>query len=141
MNAHHHTLAEVIGPLATAPVDYRHIKPAAIPEEGPAARLVQQAAERVRWLYNVGRRAVPYDDKRPEVFFDACADTYTVRLEVQEVLPDTEAAIAAAVFERAGFTSDLRPTTLPAQVEMQNTVIDAVRRIKPFFAKQAALAL
>ncbi len=139
MNTQTFTLRDLLGNYAQQP-QYRHIKPLEVPAEGPAARIVEQAAERVRWLYNVGRRATPYDEKQPELFFDACADTYTVRLEVEEVLPDVEASIAAAIFVKAGFTENLKPTTLPAQVEMQNTVVDAARRAAQFFAKQAALA-
>lgn len=140
MNATH-TVHEVLAPtLARCNTsNFRHIKPLPVEPGSDAEQLLTKAAGQIRFLMNVGRRSVPYEPSQPEVFFDACADTYSVRHDLEEVLDEKSAAIAAAIFERAGWSENLRPTTLAAQVEMQKTVVETIRAHWPLFAKQASL--
>jgi hypothetical protein len=54
---------------------------------------------------------------------------------------DTELAITKAIFDEANLTStDIEPTKLRTQVEMQIAAVDAAKRIKNLLATQAALA-
>ncbi len=118
----------------------RAVKPAAVADGSLQAQLIERAAQTVRNIYVDGQRRVKYDEARPEVFFDACFETFQAALEVEDAAPDDlTASIAAAVFERAGWSSTLRPTTLEAQVRMQVAAMDAARQARGFFAKQAAL--
>lgn len=119
----------------------RCVKPAQFERGSLQDELVERAAAAVRSIYSAGQRRVSYDEQRPEHFFDACVDTFSVALEVEEAIEDgTTASIAAAIFERAGWTRDmLRPTTLEAQVRMQVEAVQAARQARQFFARQAAL--
>lgn len=131
-------LHELLASYAEKPI-YRQIKPAQVPEDSTAAKVIEKAAKKVRELYLGGKRGQNYDPENPEAFFDACADTYIARIETIEVLPDVEASVAEAIWLRAGFNENLAPTTKLAQVKMQIAVIDAAKHAAPFFAKQAAL--
>lgn len=114
-----------------------------IAPNSPKQALIDKIATRVRALYVAGQRRVAYDEKRPEVFFDACFETYCTWQELDTATDDPVVlAIADAVFERVGFaSSNVRPTTLEAQVRMQIEVIQAAKAAKLLFAPQAALAL
>lgn len=132
-------LSQVLQPRPAGTV--RFVKPAQLERGSLQDELVGRAAATVRSIYSSNQRRVAYDEKRPEPFFDACFDTFSVALEVEEAIEDdTTASIAAAIFERAGWTGDLlRPTTLEAQVRMQLEAIDAACKAKQFFARQASL--
>lgn len=135
------TLADVLRASPAEPV--RFIKPAKVDSGSVQATIIERAARQVRDIYLDGIRRVKYDEKQPEVFFDACFDTWSVFAEVEQaVQDDATAAIALAILERAGWNRDgLRPTTLEAQVRMQMTAIDAATQAKVLFAKQAELSI
>lgn len=133
-------LEKVLQPRPVGAVP-RCVKPAQFERGSLQDELVERAAAAVRRIYSAGQRRVSYDERRPEPFFDACFDTYSVVLEVEDAVEDdTTASIAVAIFERAGWARDLlRPTTLEAQVRMQVEAVQAARQAKQFFARQAAL--
>jgi hypothetical protein len=134
------TLADVLKPRAAA-AQPRCVPPVQVAHGSIQDDLINRAAAQVRSIYNRNQRRVSYDACAPEFFFDACWDTLTVALEVEQaVSDDMTAAITGAIFSRAGwFGSLLRPTTLDGQVQMQTAAIDAARLARPFFAKQASL--
>lgn len=133
-------MLEVLRPTPAKAI--RSVKPVQ-PEPGSfVERIVNHAARKVRDAYLAGRRAVNYDSDRPEYFFDACFDTWMTAAELSEAIPDdTELALAEAVFERAGWSDRLRPTTLRAQVEMQVIATEAARKARVFMMRQQSLAL
>lgn len=137
---HIETLKEVLKPRPAVAV--RNIKPADIKPGTLQAKLVEEAAAKVKGLYYAGKRKVGYDPERPEPFFDACVDTYTTIVDVEQTVPDERvASIALAVFEKAFFGERLLPTTLKAQVEMQIEAVETARRLRLLFAEQQAFAV
>lgn len=132
-------LTNVIKPRPAPAV--RFVQSARFERESLQEQLVERAAKQVRQIYLQGIRRMKYDEKQPEPYFEACADTFITALEVERVMPDdTTAAIASAIFERAGWgQGNLRPTTLEAQVQMQMVAIEAAEQARQFFAKQTAL--
>lgn len=135
-----HTLAQVLQPRPCN-LELRCVQPMAFEPGSLQEKVVTSAALKVRDLYANNQLRVAYDERCPEPFFDACYDTYSVALEVEQVVADdTTAAIAWSIFERAGWGRDrLKPTTLAGQVRMQVEAIEAAVKARQFFAKQAAL--
>ena len=123
------TLPTVI--RAGEPFTVRNVKPLRPASGSVLERVVEQAARKVRDIYVAGRRFVSNDPDQPEFFQDLCFETWMVSGELERsVEDDTELAIAAAIFERAGWHDTLRPTTLRAQVEMQIVAVETARRAR-----------
>jgi hypothetical protein len=149
MNTNTHTaaartalLAEVLQPRQSD-FSMRCVHPADYAVGSPQDRLVSRAAAQVRRIYVAGKRNVRYDEHAPELFFDECADTHRTAQEVEQcAADDQEAAIALAVFERAGwFRGLLQPTTLASQVEIQLLAMNTARQARLLFAQQQTLAI
>lgn len=131
-------LNEVLRPVPLQPV--RQVRPIEVPEGTVAEQVIERAAKRLRAQMLAGRARVEFDSKDPSDYMTACADTWLVMTDLEAVLSDEEAAVANAIFERAGwFNTDLKPTTRRAQVEMQVAVRNAARSARNFFAQQQAL--
>ena len=59
-----------------------------IEPNSPKQALIDKIAARVRSIYNSGQRRVPYDEKKPEPFFDACFETAETWLELDKATDD-----------------------------------------------------
>lgn len=130
-------LADVL--RAQPPIAMRLVKPARLPSDSLADRIIETAAAQVRSIYARGKRSAA----ATENFFDACADTYRAFDELTDAIPDDRLlGLVNSVFERAGFIREnLHPTTLRAQVDMQVAAVAAARNAQRFLAQQAALEL
>jgi hypothetical protein len=139
MQAHHETLAQVLRPRPS--IGYRNVKPLK-PTTDYQASVLKKEAAKVRDIYRSGIERVFYDRDRPEHFWDRRVDTWMTHAELDLCIhDDTELAITKAIFDEANLTStDIEPTKLRTQVEMQIAAVDAAKRIKNLLATQAALA-
>lgn len=118
---------------------FRMVRPASVEAGTFQAQLVDDAAAAVRQLYYRGQRRVGYDANRPEGNFDACVDTFITTVDVeQNVTDERTAALAMAIFERAGFFRELlRPTTPAARDAIKSAVVQAAERVRWLSAEQA----
>lgn len=136
------TLADIL-PKPTAHVELRSVKRIKFNDDAQRA-IVEQAASDVRTKYTKGVAAKSAETRfSGESWHDACFDTVSTVFELDDcVADDTELSIAYAIFDKAGLLStDLKPTSLRSQVEMQITAVEYARRCKSLFMKQEALAL
>lgn len=133
----HATLVEVLRPqpLTTE----RLPQPAVVAAGSVPDRILDAAAAALRAIYLAGKRKT----NAVENYWDACADTDRAFHELAEAIPDEHTlGLAFAAFERAGFTrSNLYPTHLDIQVDMQLVAVDAARNARNFLAKQQSFAL
>jgi hypothetical protein len=131
-------LAEVLRPTPAATL--RHVKPAVFKPNTPEAGFIEKAAARVRDVYLAGARAAAAQFGRFDP--DACFDTWMTVAELDQAIADEKtAAIAKAVFQRAGFDDRLQPTTLRAQVEMQLIAVETAQHARQLFGQQLNLAM
>jgi hypothetical protein len=139
------TVAQVLRPqglqdydLAPAP---RHILPATFERGSAAEYALNAAACYVRSAMTEGTFRPCYDREAPEFFWSAMADTAVTALEAVDCIADkTEASIAEAIFQAAGWYSDkLRALTARAKVEIQVFVMHIASKVKYLSAKQSAL--
>lgn len=136
------TLADIL-PKPTANIELRSVKRIKFNDDAQRA-IVEQAAHDVRTKYTRGVAAKSAEARYSgEAWHDACFDTVSTVFELDDcVADDTELSIAYAIFDKAGLLStDLKPTSLRSQVEMQITAVEYARRCKSLFMKQEALAL
>jgi hypothetical protein len=136
------SLAQVLRPqgltaddLAPAP---RHVLPAQFERGSAAESALYSAAAYVRASMADGAFRPCYDREAPEFFWSAMADTAVTALEAVDAIADkTEASIAEAIFQAAGWYSDkLRALTARAKVEIQMFVMHIASKVKYLFAKQ-----
>lgn len=134
-------MQEVLQPYP-AP-DFRFLKDASFEPGSAQYDAVSKAAEAVRDIYNAGIRRVPYYDRQPEVFFDACAQTQygTYAVIEQSHGDEKEASIAMSVIRRAGLCdSRIRPIYADARAAIIASAVEAAINIRYLFAKQDSLA-
>lgn len=132
---------EVLNCKAATPAAFRFVKPLPVEPGSKFAQLIEDAAQKVRRAYSSGTRRVANDETYPERFADAAFDTVHAIQEVEQYFEDdTSACLAAAIIETAVGFDSIKPTTDAAQVAMQIEAIDAVKKLRPLFATQTALA-
>lgn len=131
------TLIEVLRPQPLETIALA--KPAAVPAGSLADRVIEAGAATLRSIYLAGKRRTD----SVENFWDACADTDRALHELVDALPDEHTrSLTCTLIERAGFTrSNLHPTTLRAQVEMQFVAVDVARNARNFLAQQQSFNL